>query len=453
MSIGSLVRRLALLTALCALAALTAATAASARTVVVVRGAGFGHGIGMSQYGAYGFARNGFDYRRILAHYYTGTRIGTAPSRPVRVLLKASVSSVQVRGASRAGSRSMRPSRTYTISGSGGGIRISRVGTFSGPVKLSRPGRVLRLVGTGLYRGALEVRPGASGGVTVVNSLPIDEYVRGVVAGEMPSSWSMEALKAQAVAARTYALATRKTEGVFDLFPDTRSQVYRGVAGETARTDAAVAATSNDVVTHDGVPIVTYYFSTSGGRTENVELSFLGAVPKPYLKSVEDPYDDLSPKHRWRLRFSPATMQRRLGSLVRGRYRKIKVLRRGNSPRIIRARVYGSRGTRIATGPQLRARLGMYDTWARFVNVSTSQAAFARSAGRFARLGPAELIGRFDPAPTGRRLAVERRVRGRWVRAGTVRTSRAGGFRATLNRGGVYRVRAGDVAGAAVRVK
>jgi stage II sporulation protein D len=146
-------------------------------------------------------------------------------------------------------------------------------------------------------------------------------------------------------------------------------------------------------------------------------------------------------------------MQRRLGSLVRGRYRKIKVLTRGRSPRIVRARVYGSRGTRIATGPQLRARLGMYDTWARFVNVSTSQAGFARSAGRGARLGPAELVGRFDPVPAGRRLAVERRVRGRWVRVAVVRTSRAGGFRAELRRAGLYRVRAGDVAGAAVRVK
>ena len=91
----------------------------------------------------------------------------------------------------------------------------------------------------GRYRGIIEVRPDG-GGVTAINELDLDSYVRGVVAGEMPSSWPLEALKVQAVAARTYALATRKSDGPFDQYPDTRSQVYRGVTGESVRSDAAV---------------------------------------------------------------------------------------------------------------------------------------------------------------------------------------------------------------------
>ena len=88
------------------------APAAGAASTVVVRGAGFGHGIGMSQYGAYGFAQNGFGYQRILSHYYAGTRLSTAPSKPVRVLLQASDPYVRVRGASRGpGRREPEPHR------------------------------------------------------------------------------------------------------------------------------------------------------------------------------------------------------------------------------------------------------------------------------------------------------------------------------------------------------
>ena len=101
-------------------------------------------------------------------------------------------------------------------------------------------GPALNSVTSGLYRGSIEVRVD-SGGVTSINELDMDSYIRGVVAGEMPSSWPLEALKVQAVAARTYALATRKTSGVFDQYPDTRSQVYRGVTGESVRSDAAVS--------------------------------------------------------------------------------------------------------------------------------------------------------------------------------------------------------------------
>ena len=448
-------RRIILLTFLLALAF---APMAEAAKVVVVRGAGFGHGIGMSQYGAYGFAQQGFDYERILRHYYRGTSLGRAPSRDVRVLLQASDPYVRFRGATRGpGGRALDPTKTYRATSSRGRIRIKGVGTFAAPVRVSGSkqrllGRAINGVTSGLYRGALELHRGAGGGVTVVNSLPIDPYVQGVVAGEVPSSWDEAALRAQAVAARTYALATRKTSGIFDQYPDTRSQVYRGVTGETARTNAAVAATAGRIVTFDGEPAVTYFFSTSGGRTENVELSFLGAAPKPWLKSVEDPYDSLSPKHRWRFRFTPAKLGARLGAP--GRFRKVRVLERGKSPRIVRAQVYGSRGSRVLTGAQIRARLGLYDTWAYFTTVTTAQITRARPA-RTALAVPQfpELAGRFDPAPRSRRAWIERRAGKGWKRAGTVRLSRSGRYRTLVAARGTYRVRSGSVAGPGVRVR
>jgi stage II sporulation protein D len=226
------------------------------------------------------------------------------------------------------------------------------------------------------------------------------------------------------------------------------------VAGETSRSNRAVKDTAGKILTYDGKPAITYYFSTSGGETENVELSFLGSEPKAWLKSVEDPYDDISPRHRWRLSFTPARLGARLGSP--GRFRKIKVLQRGKSPRIVRARVTGSRGSRILTGAQIRARLGLYDSWASFTKVSTSQvkpATTARVTRRAGRIARREIAGAFDPAPRSGSLLVERRVRGRWRLAGRIQTTRGGRYRTQLAVGGVYRVRSGPVAGPAVRVR
>ena len=138
---------------------------------------------------------------------------------------------------------------------------------------------------------------------------------------------------------------------------------------------------------------MTYYFSTSGGRTENVENSFLGAEPAPYLRSVADPYDTASPRHRWTVRMTLGQASARLGGLVKGYLRQIRVLTRGRSPRVVRAQVVGTRGRTSVTGPQLRAKLGLYDTWARFTVITASA---TRGDGN-------------TPAPAGRR---RRRSRG-----------------------------------------
>jgi hypothetical protein len=150
------------------------------------------------------------------------------------------------------------------------------------------------------YHGLLVVRSGGKR-LSVVNSLALDDYVSGVVGGEMPQRWNMAALEAQAVAARTYALATLHPNKHFDLFSDSRSQVYGGIGYETERTDLAVQRTAMKVLTYRGRIASTFFFSTSGGRTANVRDVWPALGDIPYLRSVSDPYDASSPHHTWRV--------------------------------------------------------------------------------------------------------------------------------------------------------
>jgi stage II sporulation protein D len=454
------VRKTFLLTILVLLLAPAAAQAAGR---VVIRGAGFGHGIGLSQYGAYGYAQHGFSYSQIIRHYYRGSSLSGSSRRTVRVLLQSGRSSLSFRGATKIGVKSASPSRTYVARPSGGTVVVSakggkRLARFTSPLKVSTARNAIRLNGraingvdSGLYRGSLLITPSGSR-LTAVNSIGIDDYVQGVVPGEMPSSWAREALKAQAVVARTYALATIKPGQGFDLYPDTRSQMYRGASGEAFSTNSAVKATAGQAVTVGGRPAITYYFSTSGGKTEDVENVFFGSLARSWLKGVDDPFDDISPRHRWRVAFSRASLGSRVG--LRESVRKVKVLSRGVSPRVIRARFYGKHRSVTLTGPQIRSRLGLFDSWVYFNVVTSSQ---ARSAARAALNGPVfpqrVLAGTFDPAPRGRLLRVERRFGGHWRRARSARVSRSGRYRVRVAHLGTYRVRAGSVAGPAVRVR
>ncbi len=365
------------------LALATGVGEASAATGVVVRGAGYGHGVGLSQYGAYGFAKRGRDYDEILAHYYTDTELSTTEDEPVRVLLRDQAPSIALRGALRAGATTLAGRRLYTARPVGTSRvelrdrRGRRIGRFTTPLAVTGTGRGLQLVGCapingiadGHYRGTLEIRRSEGGGLTVVNELPIDEYLQGVIPGEVPPTWPTEALKAQAVAARSYALATNVGDEVFDQYPDTRSQVYQGADAERPSTNGAARKTALQVLENDGKVIVANFFSTSGGQTENVENGFAGAEPRPYLKSVEDPFDDVSPLHDWRLGYSRSDIQERLDEFVKGEFRRIVVKERGVSPRIISADIVGSKGRTEVSGATLKAELELYDTWAFFRTV------------------------------------------------------------------------------------
>ena len=479
-------------TGLLAIALLLIGAAASpAASRLVIRGAGFGHGVGMSQYGAMGFAKQGRSHADILGHYFTGTRLGRlGGAAGVRVLLKSS-SQIAFSGASGvAGSRSLDPALTYNVTRGVGGVVVLRsasgrdLGTYQSPLTIGGADGGLLLRGPaendvtdGRYRGNLEIRAGALGGLSAINALDMEEYLRGVVPGEVPANWPDEALRAQAVAARTYAVATSKPGDGFDQYADVRSQVYKGIAVERPTTDASVRATRGEVVIYGGKPIVTYYFSTSGGRTEDVENSFLGAEPAPWLKSVEDPFDSESPRHRWVVRMSLGQAKRRLGGLVRGGLRRIRVLRRGTSPRVVRAQIVGTGGRRSASGPQLRSRLRLFDTWARFTvitaNVSRGDGSTPREpasdggtggGGTRPRVALAfgaahrpvlgTLSGRVASDRSGGRWVVVQRLAGRrWVAQFEAPVRADGFYSARVRAAGSYRIRYAGEAGPRVRVR
>ena len=200
-------------------------------------------------------------------------------------------------------------------------------------------------------------------GSTVVR-VPLERYVRGVVSAEMPSSWPLAALEAQAIASRTYALTSHAGGSRFDVYADTRSQVYKGAAAETSQTNTAVAATAGQIVTYAGHPAITYFFASSGGHTEDVQYAFEGSEPQPWLQGVTDPYESSST--HWKYSLSGATAAARLSGLFKGSLRGIEVLRRGSSPRIVLASVLGTRGDAHVSGSELAYRLGLPSTWAYF---------------------------------------------------------------------------------------
>ncbi len=335
----------------------------------VVKGRGWGHGVGMSQYGAYGLARHGRGYRKILAHYYRHTRIGHAGDHTIKVLVGSGSDAVSFRKARKACGKRLRPRRGYRFKRSGSDVILRRAhrGRIAncGATGTATGDGTIRIGDKGVYRGKLKAT--ASGGeLLVINAVGLQAYTKGVVPNEVSPSWPQAALRAQAVAARSYALATSGA-GAFDVYDDTRSQVYGGKGSETTRTNKAAQRTRGQVVRYRKRVATTYFFSTSGGETESIEYGFPGADPVGYLKSVRDPYDGASPYHTWKVRYSQSEIESRLSGLFAGRLRNIRVLQRGDSPRIVSARVVGSNGSSQVSGPGLQARLDLRSTWARFL--------------------------------------------------------------------------------------
>jgi stage II sporulation protein D len=269
----------------------------------VLSGHGWGHGVGMSQYGAFGYAQHGWTYDRIVAHYFPGTTLGNAPVSRIRVLLAQGKRELKLSSSADftvrdgAGVVHQLPAGTYTLGptlaltiGTAAPVTLAPPLTFDpggAPVALGRP-----------YRGSIEIDV-VNGKLRAINTLPLEQYLYGVVPSEMPFDWASEALKAQAVVARSYALATRKAAAPFDVYSDVRSQVYLGLSHETPETNAAVDATKGQVAMFNGTVASTFFFSSSGGRTANAADVWSGGGAFPYLVSVPDPYDTISPYHDW----------------------------------------------------------------------------------------------------------------------------------------------------------
>lgn len=348
--------------------------------VFVVSGGGWGHGVGMSQWGAYGQAQAGRTFDQILRTYYVGTELSRSTRASVRVLMGDGV-----------------PTAAFTATGdlvvedgSGRKLRV-RDGRVTVPVSfqttlqttlkpvrakvnLIPPVRIRPTAGVAITYGGIPRRGDyvvdvSDGGLLVVNELPMEAYLRGVVPGEMPTGWPLEALKAQAVAARTYAITSLLSGKPYDLYPDVRSQVYKGISVETPSTDQAVLETSGQILTYRGTPARTFYFSSSGGRTASAADVF--GTDVPYLQSVADPWDAVSPHHVWPTKVFTAVA---LGKAFGLRAAAIDVMPAGlegavqlasvsTAPPPARLRVLGVGGAAVDVGrTDVRSRLGLLST-------------------------------------------------------------------------------------------
>ena len=356
---------------------------------VTFYGRGYGHGVGLSQYGARGRAAAGQGYAAILAHYFQGTTLGTVANSQIRVLvlndfaassthpltIYGRTGTFTIDGISKTFPKDARV-RIYPTTSSGttwkvvvtsaGGttlhngsiaksFRIRPAQTSTRLQNYSKPSSYDR------YRGVLRIV--ASTKVDVINELPLESYLRGVVPAEMPSTWHAEALKAQTIAARSFA-ARRLRPGVstFDLYDDTRSQVYQGVLREATSTNTVITATAGKVVKSGSSIANTFFHSTGGGATENNENVFVSASgakvagPVSYLRGSSDRapdgklYDASSPYISWKT----ATYTRsQLSAWLAGDSRtnvgsvvKLDLRNRGVSGRLISVTIIGSTGTK-----------------------------------------------------------------------------------------------------------
>ena len=358
------------------------------QATITIQGHGYGHGHGMSQYGAEGAARQGLGFRRIAAFYYPGTTWGKAGGR-IRVLITGDTSDdlvVLARPGLRVhdagtGDRLDLPedgaSRWRITVAKGGRDLVSRLdgttwrpwkrlagaGSFSakgGPVSLVTPS------GTRSYRGRLASVATAAGSRdrVTVNVLPLQQYLRGVVPLEIPASWSRAAVRAQAVAARTYAAYERAhpRASYYDICDTWSCQVYGGASAEHESSDDAVRATRGLVLQHDGAPAFTQFGSSSGGWTA------AGSVP--YLVAQEDPYDGWSgnPYHDWSVTVTDKKLESAWPAL--GDLRRIVVVSRDGQGewggRVRTLRLVGSNATVSVSGDTMRSKLGLRSTWVTF---------------------------------------------------------------------------------------
>ena len=222
-------------------------------------------------------------------------------------------------------------------------------------------------LGNRRYRGKLKVILD-SDNFLVINQLKMETYLNSVVGSEMPKIWPMEALKAQAVAARTYVLEQIVRRQKKPIRSTVSNQVYLGIEAETPRTIKAVKKTRSLVAVHKGRLINAVFHSSSGGRTEDS-----GSVWKyqmPYLVSVND-FDQDSPKYKWEKNF-PQTDLKRIFYEING-LNSIEVLKKSNTGRILKARVYGPLGELTLSGKNIRNRLRINSTAVKFFVISNNR--------------------------------------------------------------------------------
>jgi stage II sporulation protein D len=350
-----------------------------------VKGRGYGHGRGMSQYGAEGAARQGLSHEEILGFYYPGTDLSTAQGK-IRVLITADTTSDVVVAARKklkvydAGSRTV-----HTLPSNGAGqwrLRVTdanrnvvehlsrgawkRWRALDGEGVFRAPGGITLITPSGrtTYRGWLHAAAPSAGSRDrdTVNVLPLDGYVKGVVPDEIPASWSPEAVQSQAVAARTYALSHRDGTGHYDLCDTTACQVYGGRDNEHPDSNRAVAATARQVLTHGGKPAFTEFSSSNGGWTVASSI--------PYQVAKKDPYDGWSgnSNHSWSVKLTAAAIQQAYPKV--GKLQRVRVTSRdGNGSwkgRVLSMTLVGRKGSVTVSGDDFRWAFRLKSNWFTF---------------------------------------------------------------------------------------
>jgi len=262
-------------------------------------GHGWGHGVGLGQWGAKGMALAGLNYRFIDQHFYTGTTwasLDTAHT-PIHVAVLWGTATYRVipSGPAQliAGGRvtNLAPGQTVSLAPSAGVQKVVPTAAGTRMTVYGPSGRYHA------YRGTIVAQP-SSGLLYIINVLPIEDYLRGL--GEVPSSWPLEAIKAQIVAARSYALTHMGSTGLYDVDDTTQFQVYRGIDSESASQNAAVDQTAGQVLMYGGRVIEAFFSASDGGHTANVSDVFGGSLATyPYLRGVLDPWDIVAPRHTW----------------------------------------------------------------------------------------------------------------------------------------------------------
>ena len=274
-------------------------------------GHGWGHGVGLGQWGAKGMALAGLNYRFIDQHFYTGTTWANLDTRntPIHVAVLWGTSTYRVVPSGPAqlivGTRvtNIAAGQTVSFSAAGG---VQKIVPTSAATRLTVYGPSGRYHA---YRGSIVAQP--SGRLLyIINVLPIEDYLRGL--GEVPSSWPLEAIKAQIVAARCYALTHMGSTALYDVDDTTQYQVYRGIDSESGSQNAAVDQTAGQVLMYGGRVIEAFFSASDGGHTANVSDVFGGSLATyPYLKGVIDPWDVVAPRHTWYTAvYSYATLER-----------------------------------------------------------------------------------------------------------------------------------------------
>jgi stage II sporulation protein D len=335
----------------------------------LLSGHGNGHGVGMGQWGAQGFAQQGYTYDQILAAYYPGTTLDQTAKTSIRVLLASGKKQLVISSKKPitvedgdgidhtlpAGDTTLTPALKLAVDG-------APAQALTPPLTLA-PASGSNLTLGRRYRGRIVVDvPNKK--LRAINVLGLQQYLYGVVTSEMPANWLPAALQAQAVAARSYALASRQAGAPFDVYADGRSQAYLGVSAETPAGRQAVDGTEGEVLFYDGAVALTLFSSSTGGRTESAADAF-GPPGKPYLVSVPDPYDTISPYHDW----GPVPVTgKTLGSALGVVGRVVDATVKHNSSR----RVKTLKVTSLSNGTQLtasvggataRTALGLRSTW------------------------------------------------------------------------------------------